>query len=148
AAARHHREAVAGEAAAEPARQLVVAMRLREARGAEHGDAWADEVQDPEAANKLAEDPEGAGELEEARLGTGQEAPHFGRPRRLAPPAVGRRIELSVHAHEGSPSAPTLAGLADGDHGAHCRSVSGGWRMILGVPTEAVRWLTPESLPR
>src|SRR5262249_45764806 len=102
----------------------------------------------PEATNELAEDPDGAGKLEEARLGTGQEAPHFGRPRRLAPPAVERRIELSVHAHEGSPSAPTLAGLADSDHGAHCRSVSGGERMTLGVPTEAARWLTPESLPR
>src|SRR5262249_61244926 len=108
AGARHHREAIAGETRSEFTRELVVAMGLREARRAEHGDAGADEVQGAEAANELAEDADGAGELEEARLGTGEEAPHLGRARRLAPPAVAPRIELMVHGHEVSPSRPTL----------------------------------------
>jgi len=147
-AARHHREAAARQACADFPRHLVVAVRFGKAGRAEDGDAGADEAQSPEAADELGEDTERAQELEQPVLGAGEETALFRTRRDLAPPASARRAHLHVGAHGVSPSAPTPSGTAPGAHGAQRRSVSAGYRITLGVPTLAARWLTPESLPR
>src|SRR5260221_12202706 len=67
-AAGHHGETGPGQAGTDLAGQGVVRMILPEAGRAEDGDARADEVQGPEAAQEFPEDPQGAGQLEAALL--------------------------------------------------------------------------------
>ena len=84
AAAGHDGEAGVGQAGADIAGELVVAMVLLEARGAEDGDARADEVELAEAAHHLEEDLDGEPELEAARLRAGEELAFLLRARAAA----------------------------------------------------------------